>query len=1387
MISIWKTSAEVVEGRDHREARPCSAVASFKRDTAFAMRARVRLLSACDHGENHIRPLLDAALTRRCRAVACHRTTRSSSRLASLLALFLIFTTRAFAITNGNFEAAPFSTGWTLVGTPAAMPGIAPGSVQGARLSATAQAMTQAVAWGAEWSIENYFAVRSTASRQYSLIIALGGTGSGINMRYEAGAFAVFNSTLSQWITLPTLGTLLASTDANADGDLADVGDTKNVYRIRITGHSFGTAGWNYEIVLSEANSTEFTRGVANLTVWQTASGATNFPTLINYSSQNGSNPGFWFDDVKTHEDIPPPPVIRSFTTTAGNIGGPGLPANAQLSWNVTGADTVSISGIGTVAATGTATVTPTTQTNYLLTATAGGVSSSTASVVIAVNASALPPSITEFHAANGLLTDEDGDRPDWIELHNPNAFTLNLAGYSLTDTFVAGDEWTFPLANITPGGYAFVFASAKNRVVPAAPLHTNFSLAASGEYLALHAPGGALVQRFPADYPATLLFPKQYSNVTYGLAALGATKFFKPSTPGAANGTAYDGVVADTVFSVKRGIYSTPQSVAITTPTPGANIRYTTNGTEPSLANGTTYSTPLTISSTTMLRVAAFLTNFAPTNVDTNTYIFPADVVTQPTMSTTITQHATYGPQMIAALTDLPSVSIVTPLTIINGTNVLCSFEFIPPTGLGEQENAGIELFGGAFTNFAKKSFRVSFKSEFGASNIELPGLFANYARGWKPVEKFDQLELRSGSHDMALRGFYMSNIFTDATMLDAGNLNPHGRFAHMYLNGVYWGMFHLRERWSADLHTAYLGGPTSDHESINGNLNVGGWADPGDSFDGTGASWTRIKSLRTNYTQLKQYMDVRSYVDFQLLYMFGTSENEWRSTGPKDIGSGAKYMMNDADGFLATAAYGALAGQNQNRPSLRSNPSAGRLVGDGPGGVFSQLWQEGHTDYKMLLADRIHALLFNNGPLTTAKTQARLTALCTEIERAFYAEAARWSTVHATQYRTPDTWATERNNMLNNWLPARGAIYIGQLQGAGYYPTTAAPAFASATVANGATVNFPVASATVYFTKDGSDPRLPGGGINPSATVASTTTINGNTLLRARALSGGIWSALNESYFTVTALAPGDVLFSEIHYNAQGDDDSEFIELWNPKTYAINLRGAKFTAGLDYDFPDNRDIAIPPGGRLILCASLYSFQKRYGINVPVSAVYFDRLGNDGDTLTLSSGATTLTSLQYQDLAPWPDSADGSGYSLILTNPAAPTLGSSWRTSTAINGNPGTSDTAFPFTGTALADADKDGIPALLEHFFSTNDASTNASPIVASRTVDGRLQITFPRRLAADDLALNVEVSTDLINWTPATTRTAHINNGNNTATETWTAEIASNSQFIRLRVVK
>ena len=117
-------------------------------------------------------------------------------------------------------------------------------------------------------------------------------------------------------------------------------------------------------------------------------------------------------------------------------------------------------------------------------------------------------PALTEFLARNdGGLEDEDGDRPDWIEIHNvPGAGAVDLSGWALTDD--SGDLalWVFGPGTVLPdGGYLVVFASDKDRRDPAGPLHTNFKLSAGGEYLALVRPSGSVASEFDqggSDYP---------------------------------------------------------------------------------------------------------------------------------------------------------------------------------------------------------------------------------------------------------------------------------------------------------------------------------------------------------------------------------------------------------------------------------------------------------------------------------------------------------------------------------------------------------------------------------------------------------------------------------------------------------------------------------------------------------------------------------------------------------------------------------------------------------------------------------------------------------------------------------------------------------------------
>ena len=116
---------------------------------------------------------------------------------------------------------------------------------------------------------------------------------------------------------------------------------------------------------------------------------------------------------------------------------------------------------------------------------------------------------------------------------------------------------------------------------------------------------------------------------------------------------------MADTSFSLDRGFYSTPIQVTVSSLTADANIRYTLNGMKPTASTGFPYSGPIAISETTVLRAAAFKEGLGATNVDTHTYIFPTDVITQPEMDTGVTQDPQYAPDLEAALTSIPTISL--------------------------------------------------------------------------------------------------------------------------------------------------------------------------------------------------------------------------------------------------------------------------------------------------------------------------------------------------------------------------------------------------------------------------------------------------------------------------------------------------------------------------------------------------------------------------------------------------------------------------------------------------------------------------------------------------------------------------------------------------------
>ncbi|MDD5185089.1 MAG: chitobiase/beta-hexosaminidase C-terminal domain-containing protein, partial [Paludibacter sp.] len=190
-------------------------------------------------------------------------------------------------------------------------------------------------------------------------------------------------------------------------------------------------------------------------------------------------------------------------------------------------------------------------------------------------------------------ITDEDGDHSDWLEIYNNSDSIINLGGWYLTDKAENLKEWQFPSITIAKGAYRIIFASDKNRTDPTKPLHTNFKLSGSGEFLAISEPDTTI------SFSYSPLFPAQRQDVSYGIYQ-GQQVFFTTATPGVEN--VFGSLPFAPNFSVTRGFFKTAFDVMLTLPGGDGQIYYTINGSRPTKTSGTLYTTPIHITTTTPL-----------------------------------------------------------------------------------------------------------------------------------------------------------------------------------------------------------------------------------------------------------------------------------------------------------------------------------------------------------------------------------------------------------------------------------------------------------------------------------------------------------------------------------------------------------------------------------------------------------------------------------------------------------------------------------------------------------------------------------------------------------------------------------------------------------------
>lgn len=543
--------------------------------------------------------------------------------------------------------------------------------------------------------------------------------------------------------------------------------------------------------------------------------------------------------------------------------------------------------------------------------------------------------------------------------------------------------------------------------------------------------------------------------------------------------------VTAQPKFSEPHGLYDvTSLTVGITPTDATAEVRYTTDGSEPT-AQSSLYTEPLQLTRTTLLRAVEVKNGVVTSASSTASYIFIASVLNQPNnpegypstwgrytqfegtaiadyeMDPEMTNDPVLRPKIIEGLKSLPVLSIVTDIDNLfsheNNEDRGGIYIFTGPpvgdaTGHGWTRPTSVELIGGpqqhdltidcglrlhgGHGRLAEKnpkhSFRLVFKSEYGPKSLEYP-LF-----GADEPSKFDQLVLRchfgnawqhwdGGNRE---RAQYTRDVWARRMQRKMGRTSVNALYVNLFLNGMYWGIYNIAERVDDQFGKDHLGGSKSDIDVVKIEEDGGNHHE---ASEGTLDAWEQMvatakQAAKTqSYEQLQSMLDIDSFIDYMLINQYAGNTDWAHHNWYAILRRGA-----DSQGFRFLCWDSEIIFEDVHTSVLDKNNGSAY-----PTGLFQNLLK--NKDFADRYGRRAQELLADNGLLGPKSVLETWDSLYYVISKAIYAEAARWGDyrrdVHPYQrkgkyYTVDDYYMRERNRLLNDYFPYRSAIVLADIR---------------------------------------------------------------------------------------------------------------------------------------------------------------------------------------------------------------------------------------------------------------------------------------------------------------------------------------------------------------------
>ena len=575
------------------------------------------------------------------------------------------------------------------------------------------------------------------------------------------------------------------------------------------------------------------------------------------------------------------------------------LPSNAtyrQVDWTSSDTSVATVDEKGAVTAVGKGTC--------YITATSRRNSSKKAQCKVTVVENAATAEhivINEIMAANvDVYMDPSFNYGSWVELYNPTSTGVVLGGLYISDdpANLKKHRLIDSYGALPAHGYALL--NFDHYEVWTLPSYRQIDddLDCDGGTIIISDGENILAQQ---DYPQAIS-RTSYARTTDGGDTWGVTGNPSPGSSNEANGGFATTQLAAPVVDKDAQLFTGTMQVCVNIPE-GATLKYTTDGTTPTLTNGEVSETGLfTVYNSSVYRFRLFQDGYLPSTVITRTYIYNTDNYPFPIISVVTDLNNLYsteyglfmsGPN--GRLGNGPSNDYTKHNWNMDWDRPV-SFEYINAEGecIVSQE-CNFAMCGGWSRSWTPHSFKLKANKVYDLKNFFDAQLFDK-----KPYIKNKTLQIRNGGNDTSCRikdPAIQMVVAASGINVDYQEWQP----VHVFINGSHYAVLNMREPNNKHFAYANYGIDTDEMDQFEMSPDSGYV-----QMEGTDEAFNRLVELSANaadeeaYAEIGQLLDLDEYINYMAieLYIGGTDWPQNNVKGFRDRNNGKfRFVLFDLD----------------------------------------------------------------------------------------------------------------------------------------------------------------------------------------------------------------------------------------------------------------------------------------------------------------------------------------------------------------------------------------------------------------------------------------------------------------------------------------------------------